>query len=382
MRRASVSCRTFTGGTGRAEHYISVSAPADGGFADQLGAVEDAYSAALRSLRLAPRSGVFRRIFLSDPANQAARLCASPLAVDPRGGAAAVSVVGQRPLPGGRLALLACHIGGVFAAERISPRHVLVKNGGIGHIWSAGLGGPAGGASTAAGTRCAFRELSGVLRQRGGSLEASCLRTWLFLRDVDLDYGAMVGARRALFARAGLTAATHYIASTGIGAPGAAPDRALSMDAYSAVGLRPGQVSYLNDTSRLCYAKRYRVTFERGTRIVYSDRAHLLISGTASIDGEGRIVHPGDALRQAERAAGNVSALLRAGGAKLKDTQCLTAYLRDPADQPRVQAFLKSEFKGVPICVVLGPVCRPGWLVEIECSAAVPAREPAFPAFL
>ena len=35
----------------------------------------------------------------------------------------------------------------------------------------------------------------------------------------------------------------------------------------------------------------------------------------------------------------------------------------------------------VPTVIVLVPVCRPGWLIEMECMAIAPRRNPQFPTF-
>ncbi|MBP3394116.1 MAG: hypothetical protein J6M38_06340 [Lentisphaeria bacterium] len=45
----------------------------------------------------------------------------------------------------------------------------------------------------------------------------------------------------------------------------------------------------------------YRGTFERGTRLVPGDRSLCFISGTASIDSKGQVVHPFDVTKQTER---------------------------------------------------------------------------------
>ena len=118
------------------------------------------------------------------------------------------------------------------------------------------------------------------------------MRTWIYVKDVDVFYQEMVAARTALFEQHGLTRDTHYIASTGIEGACAHRYDMVLMDAYSILGLQPGQVSYLNDFDLLCATKDYNVTFERGTRIAYADRAHHFISGTASIDTAGKVVHP------------------------------------------------------------------------------------------
>ncbi|MDE2008182.1 MAG: hypothetical protein KGI51_16550, partial [Rhodospirillales bacterium] len=184
-----------------------------------------------------------------------------------------------------------------------------------------------------------------------------------------------------LFAEQGLTRDTHYIASTGI--EGACADRydVVAMDAYSALDIEPRQIAYLNDFDRLCATKDYNVTFERATRIDYADRSQILISGTASIDNAGRILHEGDVLAQLDRAIENIEGLLRAGGTDLAALTHLLVYLRDPADAARIGAALRARFPGLPMLVVQGAVCRPGWLVELEGSAIAPACRPDLPCF-
>ena len=143
----------------------------------------------------------------------------------------------------------------------------------------------------------------------------------------------------------------------------------------------PQQVSYLNDFDRLCATKDYKVTFERGTRIAYADRTHHFISGTASIDNAGRVLHPGDVLRQLERALDNVEGLLRSGAASLADMMHFTVYVRDPTDFPRVHGYLAERFPDLPMLIVQGAVCRPEWLIEVEGVAAAAHDAPALPRF-
>ncbi|MGO9757514.1 MAG: Rid family hydrolase, partial [Roseiarcus sp.] len=155
----------------------------------------------------------------------------------------------------------------------------------------------------------------------------------------------------------------------------------VAMDAYSSLDLDERQVSYLNDFERLCATKDYNVHFERGTRIAYADRAHHFISGTASIDKRGEVVHPGDALRQLDHAVDNVEALLRSGGARLGDLMHLIVYLRDPTDFARVEARLADRLPDLPTIIVEGAVCRPQWLVEVEGVAIAAHDAPTLPAF-
>ena len=201
------------------------------------------------------------------------------------------------------------------------------------------------------------------------------------MKDVDVFYKGMVDSRRELFSKEGLTGDTHYIASTGI--EGACSHRfdLVSMDAYSNLDLTPAQVLYLNDFDHLCATKDYSVTFERGTQVAYNDRAHLFISGTASIDKAGDIVHPGDVLRQLDRALENTEALLSSGGAALADMMYFFVYLRDPTDFPHVDKVLRERFPDLPVLIVQGSVCRPGWLIEVEGIAIIENNNPTLPSY-
>ena len=55
----------------------------------------------------------------------------------------------------------------------------------------------------------------------------------------------------------------------------------------------------------------------------------LFISGQAAIDGEGRIVGPGDFDKQAEQTFENLDRALRAGGSSLRNVVKVTIFLTD-----------------------------------------------------
>ena len=380
-----VATRSFKAATGESEHFISVEAPAGLSLAEQLDVVEEHYAAARNALGLAPETAIFRRIFVSDVMNQVAVVRHSGLFAEPSDGPVAVSIVQQPPLPDSKIALLAYHLESKtpIAKHCLSPKHVLIEKGGLTHLWSTRLCAGAYGspASVVAQTREIFDDLINTLSSQGGTLRDHCVRTWIFLKDVDVFYQGMVESRSELFLQQGLTRDTHYIASTGIEGACAHRYDLVAMDAYSIIGLAPKQMSHLNDFDRLCETKDYNVTFERGTRIAYADRSHHFISGTASIDSAGRVVHPGDVLRQLDRALGNVDALLRSGSATLDDMMHFMVYLRDPTDFGRVDSYLSERFPQLPILIVQGAVCRPEWLIEVEGVAVVANDSPALPAF-
>jgi len=39
------------------------------------------------------------------------------------------------------------------------------------------------------------------------------------------------------------------------------------------------------------------------------------------------------------------------------------------ADYQYVKKMYDQKFPGIPQIIVLAPICRPGWLVEMECIA-------------
>ena len=380
-----IATHSFRVPGGAGEHMIAIEAPAEAGFAFQLDALMRRYGEALQSLRIAPDTAVFRRLYLSDAANQAAAVRDLALAREPSGVTPAVSVVQQPPASGAKLALLAWHIDDPAGIGRRSfgPNEMLLERNGRGHLWSTGLcaGATLAPLATAVQTEAVFARLIERLTASAASLAENCVRTWLYVRDVDAFYQEMVDARTALFARAGLTRDTHYIASTGIAGACAHRYDTVLMDAWSILGLQSGQMSYLNAFDALCPTHDYNVTFERGTRIAYGDRAHCLISGTASIDGAGQVVHRGDVTRQLDRALANMAALLADGGATLAALTHLVVYLRDTADTPWITAALAERFPTLPVLVLRAAVCRPDWLVEVEGIAATPARRPGLAPF-
>ena len=219
------------------------------------------------------------------------------------------------------------------------------------------------------------------LADKGLTLADNCLRTWFFMRDIDHNYKEMVDARREFFAANGLTPATHFIASTGINGNPLCNEDIVQLETYTVEGLNPAQISYLKGSSHLNPTAEYGVTFERGTRVEYGDRCHLIISGTASIDNRGQILYPDDAEMQTRRMVENVRVLLDEGGASANDMMHAIVYVRRPEDYATVRRVLDALLPDLPKVIVHAPVCRPGWLVEMECIAVTVNRNDAFAPF-
>lgn len=117
-------------------------------------------------------------------------------------------------------------------------------------------------------------------------------------------------------------------------------------------------------------------SFSRGMRIDLNGMTILLISGTASIDEDGRSVHIGDFRGQIRRTLRNITGLLDSEGASWHDIVRTSCYLRDierdyaAFNEERTEFFLKQGLDPLPASTGIQAIlCRPELLIEIEAIA-------------
>jgi len=117
-------------------------------------------------------------------------------------------------------------------------------------------------------------------------------------------------------------------------------------------------------------------SFSRGMRIDLNGLAILLISGTASIDENGKSVHIGDFRAQLRRTFQNISMLLEAEGATWRDIVRTTCYLRDierdyeAFNEGRTAFYKEQGLDPLPASTGIQAIlCRPELLIEIEAIA-------------
>lgn len=335
-------------------------------FARQLRNLDEAYALSLSELPQGMKP-VFKRYFLSDVTNQGKFIADDP--------DCAVSIVGQPPLNGTKCAMWA-YLQQDMSTAAIAPGLRSASHSAYTHYWRSGMAMPH--MSSYAATVGILENYSDELARAGCSLLDNCLRTWFFVRDVDVTYGGVVKGRNELFALKGLTTDTHFIASTGICGKHIDPHVAVQMDAYALKGHKPGQVRYLQAPTHLNPTTDYGVAFERATSIDYGDRRHVLVSGTASIDNTGKIAHENDVAAQTLRMMQNVEALLKSADCGWESVAHAIVYLRDMADYTVAKGIFDRERPGLPAVFVLAPVCRPGWLVEMECMAIKAVENPEY----
>ena len=340
-------------------------------YTTQLEAVMNAYN----SLIDGPMKGaqaVFKRYFLSDAANQADEIIVSDVTD------CAKSIIQQAPLDGTKVALWVYLMTDVQTGLSQSGLYE-VRHGDFRHLWNGSAHNMA--ANSEYQTRLLFNEYNMQLIEEGCTLEANCIRTWFFVNDVDLNYGGVVRARNQFFFTQGLTVHTHFIASTGIGGRQQDPNVLSQMDNYAIAGVKKEQIHYLYAPTHLNRTSDYGVSFERGTYVDYADRRQVFISGTASINNKGEVMYPKDIVKQTHRMWENVEALLAEAECTFDEVGEMVVYLRDTADYDLVKEMYEERFPGKPYVIVHAPVCRPGWLIEMECMAVKKIDHPEHAAF-
>lgn len=302
----------------------------------------------------------------------------------------AVSVIQQCPVTAGSVCLLAQHIKGnrnSIKKEILSYDNQNWRNGVIIHgnnytlVWNVNFSGISSFDSYQQ-TREIFQLYNEILSDNGMTLIDNTIKTWIYIRDIDNHYKGMIESRKAFFMGQGLTPETRYIASTGIVGSSKEMDSIISLDALSISKLKPEQIVPIDVLENLTLTIEYGVPFERGILVRFGDRSHLYISGTASIDKNGKVLHISDVKRQTQRNLENIQALLEPLRASMNDMAYLIVYLRSFKDKNKVMEVLIEEIPHrIPCIFVVGAICCNTWLVEIEGIAIIKDSND-FPTFL
>lgn len=131
-------------------------------------------------------------------------------------------------------------------------------------------------------------------------------------------------------------------------------------------------------------AYKLAASFTRGLRVPLGDVDMLIISGTASVDEQGKTIHPGDFRAQCWRTYRNITRLLESEGASWKDVVRTSCYLRDierdydDFNEVRNQFFNWLRLSPLPASTgIQARLCREDLLIEIEGYAFVPAGRKA-----
>jgi len=215
-----------------------------------------------------------------------------------------------------------------------------------------------------------FQVIRDVLEENGFAF-TDTVRTWIYL-DRLLDwYTEFNRIRTAFFEASGIFQAI-VPASTGIGASNPF-GAAIIMDVL-AVQPKKGRMTIQAVPSPLQNpALDYKSSFSRAVELGLPDYRSLLISGTASIDINGRSVHQCNVEMQIRLTMDVVNALLVSRGMSWGDLFRGIAYFKDMAYLP-VYRHVADEL-GIPrfpLAISHADVCRDDLLFEIEVDAIKP----------
>ncbi len=346
------------------DKYIILSPEAKGSFNDRLNFLYLKLGNILDTEKLENRTLQYCKVFLSDSQNQIKEFEESLLYQEFLKGTN-LTIVEQTPLNGSKASLLIKTTDDttpiLFHSLRLTEEEAKGKN-------------------SYEQTRLLFNKYLKTIEGTDMTMERNLVRTWIYVTNIDVNYQGVVEARNDIFDKEGLTADTHYIASTGIG--GATPVRhaAVAIDFLTVPNIKEEDKKYLQALEHLNPTHEYGVAFERGTRLTLPThtlhpegsqqfKQQYFISGTASINKHGDVVYEGDIVRQTGRLLENIGALLKDGDATMNDIRYFIIYLRDITDYHTVEILMNQFYPQIPHIIVEAKVCRPGWLIEMECIA-------------
>lgn len=346
------------------DKYIILSPEAKGSFNDRLNFLYLKLGNFLDTEKLENRTLQYCKVFLSDSQNQIKEFEESLLYQEFLKGTN-LTIVEQTPLNGSKASLLIKTTDDttpiLFHSLRLTEEEAKGKN-------------------SYEQTRLLFNKYLKTIEGTDMTMERNLVRTWIYVTNIDVNYQGVVEARNDIFDKEGLTADTHYIASTGIG--GATPVRhaAVAIDFLTVPNIKEEDKKYLQALEHLNPTHEYGVAFERGTRLTLPThtlhpegsqqfKQQYFISGTASINKHGDVVYEGDIVRQTGRLLENIGALLKDGDATMNDIRYFIIYLRDITDYHTVEILMNQFYPQIPHIIVEAKVCRPGWLIEMECIA-------------
>jgi len=119
-------------------------------------------------------------------------------------------------------------------------------------------------------------------------------------------------------------------------------------------------------------ASDYGSSFSRAVEIQLPVGRRLLISGTASINADGKTAWVGDVKRQIDLSMEVVDRILKSRGMSFADAARATAYFKRPEDSAALADWCARHDCQLPALLVHCDICRNDLLFEIELDAIIP----------
>jgi enamine deaminase RidA (YjgF/YER057c/UK114 family) len=204
--------------------------------------------------------------------------------------------------------------------------------------------------------------------QSGRMQFSNVIRTWFYNADILSWYGPFNAVRTQFFK------ARHVFdgllpASTGIdghNAMGAALTAGvMAIEARTAAAKASVVPSPLQSS-----ATNYGSSFSRAVEWSTPDHRRLFISGTASIDPDGKTIFLGDTKRQIDKTLEIVGAILSSRGMRWEDVSRSIAYFKHATEAPLLDTCRASRgIPSFPAVRMESDICRGDLLFEIEVDA-------------
>jgi enamine deaminase RidA (YjgF/YER057c/UK114 family) len=211
-----------------------------------------------------------------------------------------------------------------------------------------------------------------------GATYNDVVRTWIYISDILDWYDDFNSVRNNCYSEygfladkdSGLQAEQIFLpASTGI--EGNNPSGASTTMDIFAVHRSPGssvQIRPLYSAKQLS-PFRYGSAFSRAVVVEEPGSKQILVSGTASIDEQGRTLFIGNPEAQIRHTLDIVASLVDLEGASLKDLCEATVFLKHKQILPIFQKILEQmEITGMPSVNVVADVCRNELLFELDAA--------------
>ncbi len=216
-------------------------------------------------------------------------------------------------------------------------------------------------------TREVFETMSSLLKSQG-FVFADTVRTWFYLDGLLSWYKEFNTVRTKFFEEEGVFSRL-VPASTGIGARN--QHGAALVCGLLAVQPKSSKVKIQAVDSPLQgSAMSYRSSFSRAVEMSFPTHRSLFISGTASIDKEGRSIYLGDTARQIDMTMRVVEALLESRGMGWDDVSRGIAYFKDMGERDLLGSYCESKgIPSLPLAPAHTDICRDDLLFEVEIDA-------------
>jgi len=217
--------------------------------------------------------------------------------------------------------------------------------------------------------RQAFEKMESALAFAGMDF-SNVVRTWIYINDLLSWYEKFNEVRTRFYAERGLFSGI-VPASTGIGVGN--PTGAALVTDLLAMKSKSDNVQVRKVRSPMqCPATDYRSSFSRALEVVLPDHRRLYVSGTASIETDGRTAHVGDVEKQIALTMKVVQAILESSQMSWSDVTRAIAYFKDIDETPMFDKYCRANsLPFLPIAIAHSDICRDDLLFEIEVDAVV-----------